>query len=422
MSSAEQIVAFEGATTRTAVVTSSPITVTALVAGTSCPNLSFTVGTYVFRVDASTQYSGGACSGIQAGSRISITATRDSETSTQFSVSQLSFATTSTPPPPQPPASTPVTTEGTITAIGAGMCPELQFLFGSYAFNVSYATQYTSGSCADLKPGARVGIVGAKRDGESFVRVSGLTFKSNPTPPSAPAPTPVSAEVTVSSLVPGTSCPNLAFMVGPYRIEVSGATTYVNGACADISANARLKLTGSRQGEGAVIASAIEFRAPATPEPPSSRPVEGEGVISSLKTGTSCPAIEFYIGSYLIVADAATVFDAGSCSDLGAGTRVHVTGAVAGDGRVLASRLAVRTEAPRYPAAEGEGRVGSLVSGTACPSLTFTIGEYTVTLNGATAFIGGTCTDVAVGRRLGVKAVITGDKQALATEIAFRND
>jgi len=46
----EQFVPESGVTTTT------PITVGTLVSGTSCPNLSFTVGTYVFRVNSSTQY------------------------------------------------------------------------------------------------------------------------------------------------------------------------------------------------------------------------------------------------------------------------------------------------------------------------------------------------------------------------------
>jgi hypothetical protein len=228
--------------------------------------------------------------------------------------------------------------------------------------------------------------------------------------------------VTVSSLVTGTSCPNLSFMVGPYTITVSTATSYENGTCATIAPDSKLKLTGVRQGDGVIAASKIEFRGTTNTNTPTGQPVEGEGVITTLRSGTSCPALEFYIGSYLIHADSSTTFDSGACSDLGSGTRVHVKGTLRSDGTVQATRLGVQSQSPGYPVAEGEGRVSSLVSGTTCPALTFMIEEYTVTLNGSTTFVGGTCGDIAVGRKLGVKAIMTGEKQALATQIVFKND
>src|SRR5262245_52040631 len=123
----QSVVTVENVVPETDVTWTTPITVGGVVAGTACPNLSFTVGTYVFRVGTATQYTGGTCSDIQPGSKITFSGSRDSQTLTLFTVTQLSFVTGSTPPP----TPTPVSTEGTITAIGSGMCPELQFFFGS---------------------------------------------------------------------------------------------------------------------------------------------------------------------------------------------------------------------------------------------------------------------------------------------------
>src|SRR5262249_42773855 len=105
---------------------STPIVVGGLVSGTACPNLSFTIATYLFTVNTSTRYTGGGCADIQPGARISFTGSRESETSTRFIVAELSFVTNSTPPTPTP-TPVPVNAEGTITSIGSGMCPELQF-------------------------------------------------------------------------------------------------------------------------------------------------------------------------------------------------------------------------------------------------------------------------------------------------------
>src|SRR5205814_465059 len=108
----EQIVPESGVTTTT------PITVGGLVSGTSCPNLSFTVGTYVFRVNSSTQYSGGTCANLQAGSKINFSGTQETSTPPVFTIALLSFVTDSTPTPtPTPTPSTPVNTAGTITSI-----------------------------------------------------------------------------------------------------------------------------------------------------------------------------------------------------------------------------------------------------------------------------------------------------------------
>jgi hypothetical protein len=306
------------------------------------------------------------------------------------------------------------------------MCPELQFFFGSYAFNVSYATQYSGGACADLKTGARVAIVGTKKETESFIRVTTLAFKRDGTPAPEPPPptTPVSAEVTVSSLVSGTSCPSLSFMVGPYTISLSSATTFEHGACVNIAAGMKLGLTGTRQGDGVINASKIQFRDanPTSPTNPNARPVEGEGTIGSLSGTTACPTLQFYIGSYLIKLDGSTQYVGGSCADLNAGLKVGVKGSMGSDGSVAATVITVKRDEPRpAPEAEGEGFVTALVDGASCPSLQFKISEYTITLTATTQFSGGVCADIAAGRKLGVRGTMTGDKSATASLITFQN-
>src|SRR3954452_17468083 len=66
--------------------TATPVAVTSVVSGTSCPTLQFMISTYTFKVSASTQYTGGACANIQVGARITFTGTRDSESSQVFNV------------------------------------------------------------------------------------------------------------------------------------------------------------------------------------------------------------------------------------------------------------------------------------------------------------------------------------------------
>src|SRR5206468_1130429 len=47
-----------------------PLVITSLVSGTSCPTLQFMISSYVIRTDAATTYSGGSCSSLKAGTKL----------------------------------------------------------------------------------------------------------------------------------------------------------------------------------------------------------------------------------------------------------------------------------------------------------------------------------------------------------------
>ncbi len=55
-------------------------------------------------------------------------------------------------------------------------------------------------------------------------------------------------------------------------------------------------------------------------------------------------------------------------------------------------------------------------------ALKFKIEDWTVTLDSSTVFTGGSCTSVAVGKKLGVKGTVTADHQVLATRIVFKDN
>jgi hypothetical protein len=236
----------------------------------------------------------------------------------------------------------------------------------------------------------------------------------------------LSGEAKVASLVAGTSCPALSFVLGSTTVSVTASTSFERGACQDIVIGAKLKVTGTRQPSGSVVATSVEVEpAEADDDDPVSGPgrneaVEGEGVITGLQTGTSCPALTFLIGAKSIAVTAATVFDRGTCADLAIGARVHVKGTMTGD-NIAATRVAVQqTQSPGHPVVEGDGRVTSLVAGTACPTLKFKADEWTITLDQSTTLVGGTCADIAVGTKLGVKGTITAEHEALASQIVFK--
>jgi hypothetical protein len=327
----------------------------------------------------------------------------------------------------------------TVSSLVSGTaCPTLQFMINTYVIKTSAATQYDGGSCTSLKAGTRIFMEGASEAPQTF-NATRISFSTDTTTtPTAPTPTPapttpttpgvVAAEVTVTSLVAATSCPALSFMVGGYTIVTSASTHFENGACANLQAGSKIALTGSKSGDTTVVASNIAFRDGSTTTPPTgtsdrpAQPVEGEGVISSLIGGTGCPTLQFLIGSYLIKVDGATQYVGGFCRDLQAGVRVGVKGTVNADRSVTASAISVRSEAPKPdPEAEGEGFVTGLVTGTACPALQFRISEYTITVTASTQFVGGSCESVAIGKKVGVKGRMTGEKAATASVIVVKN-
>jgi len=229
----------------------------------------------------------------------------------------------------------------------------------------------------------------------------------------------LSGESHVTSLVAGTACPTLSFMMGSFKVLATGSTVFERGVCTDIAVGSKLRVSGTRQADGSILATSIEVEARENEH--ENEAVEGEDVITGLKAGTACPTLTFLIGTKSISVTASTVFEHGTCADLTVGTRVHVKGTMTGNS-VIATRIEVQHDSPGHPEVEGEARVSSLVAGTACPALKFKIEEWTVTLGPSTVFTGGMCADIAVGKRLGVKGTVTGEHQVLATRIIFKGN
>ncbi len=198
---------------------------------------------------------------------------------------------------------------------------------------------------------------------------------------------------------------------------VFGTTTFERGTCEDIKTGVRLEVKGTKTGRN-IAASGIEFKEAGT----DTERAEGEGGITGLKTGTSCPTLSFFVESKQVDVTATTVFERGVCADLAIGKRVHVKGTRVGEDHFTATSIIVQADSPGHPVVEGDAHVTSLVSGTACPMLKFKIEEWAVTLDASTVFTGGVCGDIAAGKRLGVTGTVTGEHQVLATKIVFKTD
>jgi len=240
----------------------------------------------------------------------------------------------------------------------------------------------------------------------------------SPSPNQGPGNSNLSGDGRVTSLVTGTACPTLSFMIGTVKVTLAATTTFERGTCADIVVGAKVHVNGTRLADGSVTATGVQVEAAENED--RDEPVEGEGVITALKTGTTCPTLTFSIGTKSISVTATTVFDRGACVDLVVGARVHVKGSMTGD-NVVATQIEVQqAQTPGHPVVEGDARVAGLVAGTTCPALKFMAEEWTVTLDASTTFVGGTCADIAVGKKVGVKGTVTAEHAVLASQIVFK--
>ena len=307
----------------------------------------------------------------------------------------------------------PVEGEGTVTSLRAGTsCPALEFVLSDrHLIKTTSSTAYEGGACADIKVGTRVHVKG-ELNADGSVTASRVSVRA----PEHRTPEPVEGEGVVSSVRTGTSCPTLEFMLERVVIKVDGSTAYEGGACADITVGTRVHVKGALNADGSVTASRVSVQSRHEPER-----VEGEGTVTSLRAGTACPALEFVLSDrHVIKTTSSTTYDGGACADIKVGTRLHVKGAINADGSVTASSVNIQGR-DTHEDAEGDGGVTSLVTGTACPALTFVIEEYTIAVSSSTEYVGGTCADIKVGTKLGVKGSKTAEKNVTATRITFRH-
>ena len=257
----------------------------------------------------------------------------------------------------------------------------------------------------------------------------------------------------ITSIVAGTSCPNLQFQISTYLIKTSASTAYEGGSCANLQAGTKLTaLNGARpnMNEMLVYATRIVIQqttapptptptptptpapSPAPPKTPAPAPVpppvsfETSVTVSSVVSTTSCPYREFMVGSYRLTTSALTRYEGGRCSDITTGATLGIVATTgAKDASVLVSTIAFKHEPEPEPSSgESEGvwaqvTVDRLVEGGACPALSFLVGPYTVTANAATLYDGGMCTDLKAGAVLRLDGAKQRDDHVLATRISF---
>ena len=300
--------------------------------------------------------------------------------------------------------------EGVVSSLASGTaCPALTFVIEGFTIKVSATTTYTGGACADIAAGTKLGVKGEMAPDRS-VTASSITVKK-----ASDTEKFVDGDGSVSSLVTGASCPTLSFKVEDHLIKLSASTTFEGGVCTDLKVGSKVKIQGTLHDDGSVTATRVVIKKDDT-----EKFVEGDGTVSSLISGTSCPALSFKIEDHLIKTSASTKFDAGTCNDIKVGSKLTIQGTQLGDGSVNATHIVLKGDHPTE--VEGETRVSSLVTGTACPTLSFIVEGHTVMTTPTTVFNGGACADLKAGVRIQVKGLMTSGGTVTATAVMFKTE
>ena len=119
-------------------------------------------------------------------------------------------------------------------------------------------------------------------------------------------------------------------------------------------------------------------------------------------TGT-CPALTLTINGKIVVTDASTKYDIGTCDGWKTATQGAAGGALQPDGSIVAKIVRVGVaNGPQAPS--DQATVQGIVAGVAgaCPAKSYTLDGKAVRVDAATTFEKGSCADVANGMRGGV--------------------
>ena len=149
------------------------------------------------------------------------------------------------------------------------------------------------------------------------------------------------------------------------------------------------------------------------------------GAILELSATAGCPVVTFKIGTDTVKTSAATTFDDVACSALANGALVEVTGTVAADGSITATKVELQSGPNEVKGTVFE-LTGTASCGTAAPALTFKVGATlatatTVKTNTTTAFSGGTpaltCATLANGAIVEVEGTTQADGSITAASV-----
>lgn len=216
----------------------------------------------------------------------------------------------------------------------------------------------------------------------------------------------------VITAISGT-CPDVVITIQGIPITVNASTVFPIGqTCGQLAVNQQVEVRGTLTVNGttlSVVAKSIEVE--------DGNEGEGEGRVTAV-TGT-CPDLTITVDGITVKLDALTRYvPAGaSCSLIKVGTKLKVKAVPAPGGGFRARTVEIKGQ---RNFGEGESRITAVTG--ACPDVTIAFGRTEVLVNASTVFVGGTCSDLAVGSVVQVKGFRDdGATQNVATLVKFKS-
>lgn len=197
----------------------------------SCPNVTMTVNGTSVTTNASTQFSGAACSALVMGAKVEVKGTRQPNGSILASRVKVELEEAEI--------------EGKVSAL-SGSCPTVTMTVNGTSVTTNASTQFSGGACSAIVKGAKVEIKGTRQP-------NGSILASRVKVPIEQA----EIEGKVSAL--SGSCPALTLMVNATSVITNAATQFSGGSCQKIVVGRKIEAKGTRQPNGSVLATRIEL-------------------------------------------------------------------------------------------------------------------------------------------------------------------
>ena len=391
-------------------------TVASIDCGSNTMTVTTSAGDVVVAFDAFTVFrqhgDPASCSGIQTGDAVEVSGTAQGDGS--ILAAKVSF---------EAPDAAETEISGTVASIDCGAGTMVVTTgAGDVAVALDPSTifrkQGNPAACADVHTGDTVEVSGTAQ-GDGSVLAAKVTIESAET-----------EDTEISGIVASIDCVGNSMVVttssGDVTVTFDPSTAFVRqgdpAACADVQVGDAVEVSGVAQGDGSIAASRVSFEAPETED------AEISGTVASIDCGASSMVVTTESGDVTVGFDGNTEFSgndhaAAVCADIVPGDSVEVSGALQGDGSILASKVSF--EAPEIEDTEVKGTILSTDSGAQTFLLAGEGGSVTIAVDSNTVIRNDgdvkTFADLAPGMAVEVKGIVQGDGSILASEISIES-
>ncbi len=140
------------------------------------------------------------------------------------------------------------------------------------------------------------------------------------------------AEATVKGVVSALAgaCPAITFTVNGTKVTTTASTIFRNTDCAGVVNGTNVRVKGTRQTDGSILASSVSLKLDKV-----------EGTVSAVSG--HCPALTLTVMATTVTTNASTTFRGGTCAQVVAGAEISVKGVKQPDASILATTVSIQS-------------------------------------------------------------------------------